>query len=206
MEDKLKYPLDIQLFAEGDPEPPKDPEPQPKPAEVDYDKLAEAIEKRKSRTEEGAIRGILKDQGLSGDELNEAVKAYKESKANKAKEEQERIDKILKENKEFKQKELLNTVVSEAKAIAKELKVREDRFDKLMKLCGDVSTFIGEDGKINKEAIKKEMEEQIKELPEFVSAKNIVITKGKGTDVPPAATDAEAYRQKKYGKNKYFKG
>ena len=52
MEDKLKYPLDIQLFAEGDPEPPKDPEPQPKPVEVDYDKLAEAIEKRKSRTEE----------------------------------------------------------------------------------------------------------------------------------------------------------
>ena len=186
MEDKLKYPLDIQLFAEGDPEPPKDPEPQPKPVEVDYDKLAEAIEKRKSRTEEGAVRGILKDQGLSGEELNEAVKAYKENKANKAKEDQERIDKILKENKELKQKELLSTVISEAKTIAKELKVREDRFDKLMKLCGDASEFIGEGGKIDKEAIKKKMEEQIKELPEFVSTKQIIITKGKGTDVPPA--------------------
>lgn len=200
----LKYDLDIQLFAEGD------PDPEPKPAaitvpEIDYEKLAETIEKRTSASEVSALKGILKEQGLSKEEMDEAVKAYKASKQNKAKEEQERIDKILKENTEYKQKELMQSITKDAQTIAKELGVRDDRFDKLMALC-DKSKFTTEKGVVDKEAIKKEFEEQLKDVPEFKSKKQITITKGKGTDVPPAMTDDEAYRMRKYGKSKYFKG
>lgn len=198
----LKYALDIQLFAEGDPE--------PKPAtitvpEIDYEKLAETIEKRTSASEVSALKGILKEQGLSKEEMDDAIKAYKTSKQSKVKEEQERIDKIMKENTEFKQKELLSSITKEAQKIAKELGVRDDRFDKLMALC-DRSKFTDDKGVINKDSIKKEFEDQLKDLPEFKAKKQIVITKGKGTDVPPAMTDEEAYRMQKYGKSKYFKG
>lgn len=200
----LKYALDIQLFAEGD------PEPEPKPAtitvpEIDYEKLAETIEKRTSASEVSALKGILKEQGLSKEEMDEAIKAYKTNKQSKAKEEQERTDKILKENTEYKQKELMQSITKDAQTIAKELGVRDDRFDKLMALC-DRNKFTDDKGVVNKEAIKKEFEEQLKDVPEFKSKKQIVITKGKGTDVPPAMTDEEAYRMRKYGKNKYFKG
>lgn len=99
----------------------------------------------------------------------------------------------------------MQNVTNEAKTIAKELGVRDDRFEKLIALC-DRSKFADEKGVIDKEAIKKEMESQLKDVPEFKSQKNIVITKGKGADVPPAMTDDEEYRRRKYGKNKYFRG
>ena len=205
----LKYALDIQLFADGG-DPDTDPVPKNEPTtvitpEIDYEKLAETLEKRTSASEVSALKGILKEQGLSKEEMDEAIKAYKTSKQNKAKEEQERIDKILKENTAYKQKELMQSITKDAQTIAKELGVRDDRFDKLMALC-DMTKFTDDKGVINKDAIKKEFEEQLKDLPEFKSKKQIIITKGKGTDVPPAMSDEEAYRMRKYGKNKYYKG
>lgn len=211
MNNFLKFPLDIQLFAD-DQTPAPNPEQNPAPApsaqhpEIDYDKLASAIESRTSRKEEGIVRSYLKEQGLSEDEMKEALKVYKETKANKAKEEQERIDKIIKENNEYKKKELMVQVTSEAKTIAKELNVREDRFDKLMALC-DQKDFMDDKGVINKEAIKKEMEKQLQDLPEFKTKKQVTFTTPQnGNQTPPQMTDEEAYRKRKYGKNKYYRG
>ena len=211
MNNFLKFPLDIQLFAD-DQTPAPNPEQNPAPApsaqhpEIDYDKLASAIESRTSRKEEGIVRSYLKEQGLSEDEMKEALKVYKETKANKAKEEQERIDKIIKENNEYKKKELMIQVTSEAKTIAKELNVREDRFDKLMALC-DQKDFMDDKGVINKEAIKKEMEKQLQDLPEFKTKKQVTFTTPQnGNQTPPQMTDEEAYRKRKYGKNKYYRG
>lgn len=211
MKNFLKFPLDIQLFAD-DPTPAPNPEPSPAPVpsaqhpEIDYDKLASAIESRTSRKEEGIVKTYLREQGLSEDEMKEALKVYKETKANKAKEEQERIDKIIKENNEYKKKELMVQVTSEAKTIAKELNVREDRFDKLMALC-DQKDFMDEKGIIDKEAIKKEMEKQLQDLPEFKTKKQVTFTTPQnGNQTPPQMTDEEAYRKRKYGKNKYYRG
>ncbi|RHO23796.1 hypothetical protein [Amedibacterium intestinale] len=211
MNNFLKFPLNIQLFAD-DPTPAPNPEPSPAPVpsaqhpEIDYDKLASAIESRTSRKEEGIVKSYLKEQGLSEDEMKEALKAYKETKANKVKEEQERINKIIRENNEYKKKELMVQVTSEAKTIAKELNVREDRFDKLMALC-DQKDFMDDKGVINKEAIKKEMEKQLQDLPEFKTKKQVTFTTPQnGNQTPPQMTDEEAYRKRKYGKNKYYRG
>ena len=211
MNNFLKFPLNIQLFAD-DPTPAPNPEPSPAPVpsaqhpEIDYDKLASAIESRTSRKEEGIVKSYLKEQGLSEDEMKEALKAYKETKANKVKEEQERINKIIRENNEYKKKELMVQVTSEAKTIAKELNVREDRFDKLMALC-DQKDFMDDKGVINKEATKKEMEKQLQDLPEFKTKKQVTFTTPQnGNQTPPQMTDEEAYRKRKYGKNKYYRG
>lgn len=211
MKNFLKFPLNIQLFAD-DPTPAPNPEPNPAPRidvqhpDIDYDKLASAIESRTSRKEEGIVRSYLKEQGLSEEEMKEALKAYKETKANKVKEEQERIDKIIKENNEYKKKELMVQVTSEAKTIAKELNVREDRFEKLIALC-DHKDFMDDKGVINKEAIKKEMEKQLQDLPEFKTKKQVTFTTPQsGNQTPPQMTDEEAYRKRKYGKNKYYRG
>lgn len=207
MKKELKYQLDIQLFAEDDSTPPTPPVPPaepPKAPEIDYNKLAETITKRSSAAEESALRGMLKEQDLSKDEIEQAVKDFKANKTQKVKDEQERINGIIAENTKFKQEEVMKVTTEEAKKIAKELKVRDDRFDKLMKLC-DVTKFTNKDGKFDKEAAQAEMELQLKDVPEFKSNKNIVITTSKGIDVPPAMTDEEDFRRQKYGKSKYFK-
>lgn len=55
--------------------------------DIDYDKLADTISKRTQASTNTIVKGILEKQGLTGDQLNEAVKAYKE------KVEQDRLDK-----------------------------------------------------------------------------------------------------------------
>lgn len=217
MKEKLnyKYPLDIQLFAEEDPTQPGASDPTPpapnQPAQatvnVDYDKIEEIINKRLSATEEKTFKGILKDEGLSEEEIKQAVADFKNRKQKKAIESQNEIDRIIEENKAFKKEKELQKVTKEAKTIATELKVKSERFDKLMKIS-DQSKFVKEDGTIDKEAIKAEFEEQLKDLPEFVETgkKTIVVKSVKGVDVPETLTDEEEYRRRKYGKNKYFKG
>lgn len=210
--------LNLQLFSEpGEPggggnQDPTSPVPNPQPLDdsglnIDYEKLAETLANRTSRSEESALKGILKEQGLSKEEMDEAIRAYKQNKENKVKEEQERINRILQENNAYKQKELMSSINGEAKKIAlDELGVREDRFEKLMALC-DSNKFVDEKGVINKEAIKTEFEEQLKDLPEFKkNAKRVTISVSKGVQAPGEMTDEEEYRKRKYGKSKYFKG
>ena len=50
---------------------------------IDYDKLAGIIDGRIKATEDSVLKGYLKEQGLTGDEMAEAIKAYKDSRTAK---------------------------------------------------------------------------------------------------------------------------
>ena len=50
-------------------------------AYIDYDKLAQIIAGKQTATEDSVIRGYLKQQGLSKEEMNKAVEAFKAEKA-----------------------------------------------------------------------------------------------------------------------------
>lgn len=203
---KFKYLLNLQMFAEpgegGGAPAPGDPS---QPVDIDYDKLAEAMAKRTAASENSALKGYLKDLGLSKEEVEEAAKTYKANQAQKQKQKDEEYQRIIDENTKYKKAETMRIVKNAAKEVAKELNVRDDRFDKLFRLS-DTSKFLNDD-KVDKDAIKNEFEEQLKDLPEFTSKKNIVISTGDGFNGKPReATDAEEYRKRKYGKNRYFKG
>lgn len=210
MTNLLKYSLNIQLFAEGgeggtgEGTPPTPGT--PPTVEIDYEKLAKVVAGREQAAGDAALKGYFKDQGLSKEECDSAIAAYKQSKADKKKEEDDRYQQIIKENEAYKKAEALKIIKDSAKAVAKELNVREDRFDKLFKLS-DTSRFSKADGSVDKEAIKAEFEEQLKDLPEFTQKKQIVISAGSTPHVKPhEITDAEEYRKQKYGKSKYFRG
>lgn len=212
-QDFLKYPLDIQLFADpgnsgeggdggngGNTTVATDPS----QLSFDYDKLAEAIAKRNASHETAVLKGMLKEQGLTKEEVDEAVKQYKQNQENKAKEEQQRIDNIIAENQRYKEAEIAKQVNGEASVIAKELGVREDRIETLIALC-DRSKFTDDKGVINKEEMKKELETKLNTVPEFKNKKQVTIQSVKANgQTPHEMTDEEAYLQKKYGKNKYF--
>lgn len=205
----LKYPLDIQLFAEpggegGDGGDGTNQTVVNTNTSIDYDKLAEAIEKRNASHETTILKGMLKEQGMTKEEVDEAVKLYKQNKANKAKEEQQKIDDILAENKRYKEAEIVKQVNGEASNIAKELGVRDDRVETLIALC-DRSKFTDDKGAIIKEEMKKELEAKLNTVPEFKNKKQVTIQSVKsGSQVSHEMTDEEAYLQRKYGKNKYF--
>ena len=213
-QDFLKYPLNIQLFANpgndggdgGDRTNPTVVDTNPSQLNFDYDKLAEAIAKRNASHETAVLKGMLKEQGLTKEEVDEAVKQYKQNQANKAKEEQKRIDDILAENQRYKEAEIAKQVNGEASKIAKEIGVRDDRIETLIALC-DRSKFTDDKGVINKEEMKKELEAKLTTVPEFKNKKQVTIQSVKtNAQTPHEMTDEEEYRKRKYGKNKYFRG
>lgn len=213
-QDFLKYPLNIQLFANpgndggdgGDGTNPTVVDTNPSQLNFDYDKLAEAIAKRNASHETAVLKGMLKEQGLTKEEVDEAVKQYKQNQANKAKEEQKRIDDILAENQRYKEAEIAKQVNGEASKIAKEIGVRDDRIETLIALC-DRSKFTDDKGVINKEEMKKELEAKLTTVPEFKNKKQVTIQSVKtNAQTPHEMTDEEEYRKRKYGKNKYFRG
>lgn len=214
MSKKLNYGLNLQMFADPNNEPGNpgnEPAPNTNPTathnhvDIDYDKLAETLEKRASKSEESALKGILKAQGLSQEELNSAIKGYKESKANKAKEEQDRIDAILEENKRYKQAEIQKTINDKAKDIAKKAGAREDRIGSLLRLC-DANKFVDEKGAVNEKGMQAEIEAQLKAVPEFKTGKRVNISAVSGTQTPSETTDEDEYFKRKYKNNRYFKG
>lgn len=213
-QDFLKYPLNIQLFANpgndggdgGDGTNPTVVDTNPSQLNFDYDKLAEAIAKRNASHETAVLKGMLKEQGLTKEEVDEAVKQYKQNQANKAKEEQKRIDDILAENQRYKEAEIAKQVNDEASKIAKEIGVRDDRIETLIALC-DRSKFTDDKGVVNKEEMKKELEAKLTSVPEFKNKKQVTIQSVKtNAQTPHEMTDEEEYRKRKYGKNKYFRG
>ncbi|WP_317316497.1 hypothetical protein [Longibaculum muris] len=213
-QDFLKYTLNIQLFANpgndggdgGDGTNPTVVDTNPSQLNFDYDKLAEAIAKRNASHETAVLKGMLKEQGLTKEEVDEAVKQYKQNQANKAKEEQKRIDDILAENKRYKEAEIAKQVNDEASKIAKEIGVRDDRIETLITLC-DRSKFTDDKGVVNKEEMKKELEAKLTSVPEFKNKKQVTIQSVKtNAQTPHEMTDEEEYRKRKYGKNKYFRG
>lgn len=210
---EIKYPylLNLQLFADGG-EDDKDNEPSEKHStnqqiEIDYEKLAQAINGRKQVAGDAALKNYLKEQGLSDKQLDDAVRMYKENETKKAKDEEDRIQKIIKENEAYKANEAKKIIEKNATEIAKELNIRDDRINTVLKLV-DTSKYVDKEGAIDREGIKKAFSDLLKELPEFAQKKQITITKGRtyqGNN-PENETDEEAYRRKKYGKNKYYKG
>lgn len=72
-------------MAENNPTPnPNEPQPTPQgnPAPAfDYDKLASLITGKQSVTEDTVLKSYFKEQGLSADEMKQAIGAFKEQKA-----------------------------------------------------------------------------------------------------------------------------
>ena len=72
-------------MAENNPTPnPNEPQPTPQgnPAPTfDYDKLASLINSKQSVTEDTVLKSYFKEQGLSADDMKQAIGAFKEQKA-----------------------------------------------------------------------------------------------------------------------------
>ena len=85
--EKQKFLLNnLQLFAEpgageGADGGGNEPGAQVQQPQIDYEKMAEAIDKRTSQTTDNLLKGYLKQQGLTGEELNKAVNSFKQQKA-----------------------------------------------------------------------------------------------------------------------------
>lgn len=175
MKDVLKYPLHIQFFADDGAQPNtvdgndnNGASPSAQGANtnvsIDYDKIADVLDKRGSQAQYAALKGYLKEQGVSADEMNKAIKEFKDKKeADKQSKEKEQAD-MLAENQRLKLQ--IQNIEIDKKISELAEGVSAEKLPFLAKLI-DRSKLLNDKGKINEDSVKAAIEEVVKAFPDF---------------------------------------
>ena len=156
-----KIPMKLQIFAEPPqpPEqnpanPPQAPEGQQAPA-FDYDKLANLIAGKQSVTEESVLKGYFKQQGLSKEQMEQAITAFKQQQADKQPDVAGMQNQITKTQKQLTQAQAAvqkAQIESAATMTAVSLGIQAKTIPYVLKMA-DFSQVIGQDGKVSEEAL-----------------------------------------------------
>lgn len=176
MKDVLKYPLHIQFFADdgaaqpttGDGNDNNGASPSAQGANssvsIDYDKIADVLDKRGSQAQYAALKGYLKEQGVSADEMDKAIKEFKDKKeADKQSKEKEQAD-MLAENQRLKLQ--IQNIEIDKKISELAEGVSAEKLPFLAKLI-DRSKLLNDKGEINEDSVKAAIEEVVKAFPDF---------------------------------------
>lgn len=169
MREKILVPMDIQLFAEPSTEPPAPNQQTSQPAaqtqqqsqpQIDYDKIAQLIEGKQAATEESVIKGYLKQQGLTKEQMEQAITTFKQQQAANTPDVNALQTQAQQAQALAQQKEVENAAI--LKAI--ELGVDSKTVPYLLKMA-DLESVRGDDGKINEESLKNAINKVLEDIP-----------------------------------------
>lgn len=167
---KKLFKLDLQLFAEpgGDDGTGGNNEPgaQVQQPQIDYEKMAEAINKRTSQTTDNLLKGYLKQQGLTGEELNKAVNSFKQQKAQEESQKAQEQEKNKLRIKELEAQILNSNIDSKLTSLAAAEGISAAKVPFLSKLINR-DGLADDKGNILEDKIKEAMNEVIKVFPDF---------------------------------------
>lgn len=158
-----KFNFDIQFFGEGDGE--GSGTTQTTPA-IDYERIEQIVMKRSESTADSVLKGYLKQQGLTGDELEQAVKDYKNHKAQAKKDAETEHENMKLENQKLKEQILNSNIDSKLTSLATNEGVKADKIPFLLKLV-DRTGLANEKGEIDEAKVKSSIENVLKAFPDF---------------------------------------
>lgn len=157
-------------MAENNPTPnPNEPQPTPQgnPAPAfDYDKLASLITGKQNVTEDTVLKSYFKEQGLSADEMKQAIGAFKEQKAKNTPD----IAKIQSEVESANNAKLTAEVNQSATLEAVKQGVDVASIPYVLKMA-DFSAVIT-DGKINTEKLTEAVKKVLDDIPALKAKAN----------------------------------
>ena len=134
--------------------------------QIDYEKMAEAINKRTSQTADNVLKGYLKQQGLTGEELDQAVNTFKQQKATAEQNAIQEQENMKLENQKLKAQILNSNIDSKLSTLAAAEGVSADKIPFLAKLI-DRNGLADEKGNIFEDKIKEAIGLGIKAFPDF---------------------------------------
>lgn len=165
-------PMNLQLFAEGEGEDDKGGqkgqqssgdsgrEGQQSGQMFDYERLAGIISGKQNVTEQTILKNYFKEQGLSKEEAESAINAFKEQK--RAKEPD--LDKMQQQIQQAQTAAKEAMVEKEGILLGIEMGLEAKTVPYALKLA-DISEVVGEDGKVNQEALKKAINQVLEDVP-----------------------------------------
>lgn len=132
----------------------------PTPPQFDYDKLASLIAGKTSVTEDTVLKSYFKQQGLSQDEMNQAIQAFKQQKAANQPDVGALQQQASQAQVEARQAQLQAAATMAAVGLGLDAKV----IPYVIKMS-DFSQAVGQDGKINEETVKNALNKVLEDVP-----------------------------------------
>lgn len=171
---KMRFPLNLQFFAEsggaeppaGGNEPPAGSQQSQTPT-FDYQKLADIISGKQSVAEDTVLKNYFKQQGLSQEEMNQAISAFKKQKA----ESQPDIGALQTQASQAQQQAQQAIIERDAYLLAAELGVDLKTMPYVLKMA-DLGAVVGEDGKVAQDKLKEALNKVLEALPQLKQQAN----------------------------------
>lgn len=163
-------PMNLQMFADGQQD---DGQPQEGNSSgqqgaaqgqgafsFDYEKLAEIISGKQSVTERTILKNYFKEQGLSKEEAEEAISAFKQQR----KENEPDVEGM--QQQLFQAQNMAQNAMIEKEGIllGVEMGLDAKSVPYILKMA-DKSQAVGKDGKVDLEALKKAMNQVLEDIP-----------------------------------------
>ncbi len=203
MKNKLRFPSNIQCFAEGgngdgagDSSGAAGVASQTTTApQIDYEKLAGVVSKRAAGTEDKVLQGYFKQQGLTSEQAIEAINQYKLAQTTKQQEEAQRIQKMQQENEQLKA-QIQNSMIDQTMTtLAQSEGVAAEKLPFVLKLI-ERKDLMGKDGKIADDKAKAALKTVLDAFPDFkgsTSASGVhpLVGGTGGSGAQGSATDAQ---------------
>lgn len=167
----IKHRINLQLFAEppqGDGEGQQQTEPQQqnntqqqnKEPAFDYDKLASLISGKQSVAEDTVLKNYFKQQGLSKEEIEQAISTFKSEKAKNQPDANLLQEKLTEAQNKANEAALNQAAVLEAVSLGIDAKT----IPYILKMA-DLSNASKEDGTIDNEKIKESINKVLEDVP-----------------------------------------
>lgn len=159
----------------------------------DYEKLASIISGKQSVTEEQVLRGYFKQQGLSKEEMNQAITAYKQQQqANKPDVE------ALQNAASTANKKAADAILrSEATLAAVQLGIDVKTVPYVLKMA-DLSQVLDKDGNVQEETLKNALNKVLEDIPalkpQVTQSSGFIQVGATGTNKQQSDTEAELDR------------
>ena len=134
---------------------------QPTQPTIDYDKLASILDGKQKATEDSVIKGYFKQQGLSEDEMKQAITTFKEEKAKRT----PNIDALNQQIADANTRAIQAEIKLQAMTMAGELGVSSAKMPYLLKMA-DLSDVV-KDGNISEDKLKENLTKVLKDVPEL---------------------------------------
>lgn len=131
---------------------------------IDYNKIQEIIEGRNAKTEDSVLKAYFQKQGLSPEEMECAINAFKTQKANQANAQnkeltdtQASLQKVQLENQRLK-------IEKKAYDFVDDLNVDNKTMPYLLKMA-DFNNCIGKDGNVLEDTLKAALQKVVDDVP-----------------------------------------
>lgn len=131
---------------------------------IDYAKIQEMIDGRNAKTEDSILKSYFEKQGLSKEEMESAINAFKTQKANQAKAQdteladaQASLKKVQLENQRLK-------IEKKAYDFVDDLNIDNKTMPYILKMA-DLSKCIDKEGNVLEDSLKTALEQVITDIP-----------------------------------------